>query len=137
VRRMSFMLTAPQMRARTKTVTRRTGWAWLQPGTLLLAVVQARGLPKGAPVRELGVIRVRSVRSERLDALLAPGRARWARGEVVAEGFPELTPAAFVAMFCATHRCAPDDVVTRIEFEHVAAQRERRALTGTRRASRR
>ena len=35
MRSMSFMLTTQQIRDRTKSVTRRTGWADLQPGTLL------------------------------------------------------------------------------------------------------
>lgn len=34
---ISFQRTAAQMRERTKTVTRRLGWATLQPGTLLHA----------------------------------------------------------------------------------------------------
>lgn len=40
--------------------------------------------------------------------------------EVVAEGFPEKTPAEFVVMFCRSHAgCQPDSEVKRIEFEYL------------------
>lgn len=35
MRNMSFQLTVAAVRGRTKTVTRRLGWSWLEPGTLL------------------------------------------------------------------------------------------------------
>lgn len=46
-RNMSFTLTIEQMRARTKTVTRRKGWAFLKPGDLVWAVVKGMGLKPG------------------------------------------------------------------------------------------
>lgn len=50
MRMMSFALTTPQMLARAKTVTRRVGWATLQPGTVLQAVEKSQGLGRGARV---------------------------------------------------------------------------------------
>ena len=43
----------------------------------------------------------------------------YGRQECVREGFPQLTPEQFVAMFCASHKgCTPDTTVTRIEFRY-------------------
>ena len=38
MRRMAFSLTTPQILAQSKTVTRRVGWRFLQPGDLVMAV---------------------------------------------------------------------------------------------------
>lgn len=111
MRSMSFMLTTPQVRARRKWVTRRIGWRGLKPGDLLRAVVKCCGLRKGEHQEPLAVIRVLSRRSERLDEITA--------ADCEAEGFPELTPAQFVAMFCEAMVCQPSTLVQRIEFEYV------------------
>lgn len=110
MRNISFALTEPQILAGTKTVTRRTGWATLAPGTLLMGVRKGMGLKKGETVHRLRPIRVVSVRREALGAI--------DQADVIAEGFPEMTPAEFVAMFCAHNNCGPETVVTRIEFEY-------------------
>ena len=99
MRNISFQLTRPQIVARTKTVTRRVGWQWLEPGTLLSAVEKTQGLKKGEHVVRLATLRVLSVRRERLDQITA--------ADCAAEGFPELTPAQFVAMFCDAMGCVP------------------------------
>jgi hypothetical protein len=112
MRQMSFMLTTPQARARTKTVTRRLGWADLKPGTLIQQVEKGQGLGKGGKVRKIHVIEIVSVRSEPLNAIT--------QADVIAEGFPDMTPGEFVAMFCDHNRpCRPDWRVTRIEFRYV------------------
>lgn len=110
---MSFALTTPQVLARTKTVTRRLGWASLTPGTLLQAVEKGQGLKKGERVRKLCVIRVTDVRREQLYLITA--------GDVVREGFPGMTPFEFVVFFNQANGTRPLDVVTRIEFEYVDA----------------
>lgn len=115
MRQMSFSLTTQQMLARTKTVTRRLGWATLQPGTLIQAVEKSQGLGKGGKVRKLGVIRVVSVRREPLDRILYKGGL----DDIEREGFPTMSGDQFVAMFCEHMRCNDDVEVTRIEFEHV------------------
>lgn len=129
MRNMSFALTTTQILARTKTVTRRTGWAFLKAGDFIQAVEKGMGLKKGEKAHKLAVLRVVDVRTERLDAITADDVAR--------EGFPGWTPEQFVEMFCASHSipdrrqgpprnryrppfpCLPCDEVTRIEFEYV------------------
>ena len=63
---MSFCLTTPQVRAGTKTVTRRIGWWNLKPGELLMAIEKGQGLKKGEHVTRIRPIRVVTVRRERL-----------------------------------------------------------------------
>lgn len=118
MKRMSFMLTAQQMRDRTKTVTRRLGWKTLKPGTRLLAVERCQGIKPGQVVEVFGEIEVVSVRREEL---------HWIDDDdVTAEGFDHLREpevgrgaSAFVQMFCEHMKCRQNDEVTRIEFRHV------------------
>jgi hypothetical protein len=111
MRQMSFMLTTQQCREESKTVTRRLGWRHAKPGDLIQQIEQGQGLKKGETVRKIHVIRVVSVRREPLRRISA--------SDVVKEGFPDLTPAEFIAMFCAHHRVRPSTVVTRIAFRYV------------------
>lgn len=112
MRNMSFALTTPQILARTKTVTRRLGWCDLKPGDLVQAVEKGMGLKKGQKVRRLAVIRIVSVREEPL-ADITPE-------DVIAEGFPEMTPREFTEMFMRTHPpCSRWQFVNRIAFEYV------------------
>lgn len=110
-RNMSFALTTPQMQARIKTVTRRMRWANLRAGEVLNAVEKGMGLRKGERVKLLGQIRIVSVGWEPISAITAE--------DVAAEGFPEWTPAQFIAFFCEHNRCAEETLVNRIEFEHL------------------
>lgn len=122
MRHISFALTTAQIRTRTKTVTRRLGWKFLKPGTLLQPVVKSQGIPKGGHVEKIdGPIRVISVRRESLAMLVDDYRSvfNYGRGEVDREGFKGTPVEEFVDMFCATHRCERDAEVTRIEFEYV------------------
>lgn len=115
MRNMSFSLTTPQVLARTKTVTRRTGWTFLKAGDLIHAVEKGMGLKKGEKVKRLAVIRVVHVRREPLGII----GTRYLYDPVL-EGFPMMSNDEFVAMFCRTHRgCTPDTEVTRIAFEYV------------------
>lgn len=108
---MSFFLTTPQILAGTKTVTRRLGWAFLKPGERFCAVEKCQGLKAGEHVNRLAECEVVSVRRERLDAITA--------ADVALEGFPDLTPEAFVDLFCRANRCESEIEVTRIEFRKV------------------
>lgn len=111
MRAISFMLTTDQIRQRTKDVTRRVGWQNLRAGEQLRGVVKAMGLKKGERHQVLAVIEVVSVRRERLDAITAE--------DVIREGFPEMTAAEFVAMFCRSHRgVTAATEITRIEFKY-------------------
>lgn len=126
MRNLSFALTTAQVRARTKTVTRRRGTWWarvLKPGDLLCAVEKSQGIKRGGLVR-LGVIRVVSVRTERLDAMTNHGTtcvSEYGDAEAVKEGFGghPIDGYGFILMFCEHMGGAPDQTVTRIEFEYV------------------
>lgn len=107
---ISFALTTDQIRCRTKTVTRRTGWRTLKPGDLLQAVVKGMGLRKGESPERLSILRVIDVRREPLHAI--------DDDDVCREGF--IMPAHdFVEMFCDHMKCDRDQMVTRIEFRYV------------------
>jgi hypothetical protein len=110
-RHMSFFHTIPQILEETKTVTRRLGWWFLQPGDLLWAVEKGQGLKKGERAVKMKLIRVVSARIEPLGAIT--------KEEIIAEGFPELSPAAFLALFGQINKgCEPDTPVNRIEFAY-------------------
>ena len=120
MRRMAFSHTSPQILDRSKTVTRRTGWRYLNPGDLIEAVEKSRGLKKGEHVRALGVLRVVSVRFEPLSKLVTDGR--YAEDELPREGFPCWSRDDFIAMFLRVNALKSTAVtVTRIEFEYVQA----------------
>lgn len=112
MRNISFALTTEQVRKRTKTVTRRLGWTFLKPGTLLQPVEKCQGLKKGERIAKIGgPVRVVSVRRTPLNTI--------DKVDCIAEGFPELTAQEFVDFFCKHNGCAPGHDVTRIEFEYM------------------
>lgn len=113
-RNMSFYLTTDQVRNRTKTVTRRSGWQTLKPGTVVNACVKCMGLKAGETVERICQIRIVNVRREPLKAIIAEGQAGADR-----EGFPSMTPEEFVAMFCHHMGGDANQDITRIEFEYV------------------
>ncbi len=107
----SFRYTWPQMLDRSKTVTRRLGWRWAKPGTLVLPVYQAMGRRAGEPLVHLDwPIEVISSTWEPLQQIT--------QADVVAEGFPDLEPAGFVVMFCNHMGGYPGDLVNRFHFRH-------------------
>jgi hypothetical protein len=111
---MSVSLTEPAVLDRSKTVTRRTGWLSLRAGARLTLCRKVMGLKPGEKVVRLVDVEVVDVRRERLAAITAE--------DVRAEGFPQMSPAQFVAFFCGSHRgCAPDSVVTRIQWRYLGA----------------
>lgn len=111
-RNMSFMLTTEQFKNRSKRVTRRVGWWNLTAGEILNGVKKAMGLKKGEKIEVLGQIRVLKVSAERLDAIT--------QFEVFNEGFPNMTRAQFIEMFCESHKgCRPSTIINRIEFEYL------------------
>lgn len=114
---MSFSLTTEQYRNRTKTVTRRIGWHNAKVNQVCRAVEKAQGLRKGEHQVQLGFHKWISLRWERLDKMLTD--PEYGRGEVIKEGFPEMTPAEFVEMFCKANKCTPSTKVHRMEFEYL------------------
>lgn len=112
MRNMSFSLTTPQMRAKTKHVTRRLGWIHLRAGDQVMACEKCMGRKAGEPLVRIGPIMIHTTRWESL-SLMTPE-------ECIREGFPDLTPSQFIEMFCATHKgCTPSTVVHRIAFRHL------------------
>ncbi len=113
MRNMSFTLTIPQFKNQTKNVTRRIGWGFLVPGNKLMGCEKCQGIKKGGLVR-LGIIQVVSVRIEPLSAITID--------DVIAEGFPDMTPNEFVLMFCEHMKCTPETTVNRIEFRYLKSE---------------
>lgn len=110
-RLMSVALTTPQVRERSKTVTRRAGWRFLKPGDHLTLCPKVMGFRRGEHPERIVDVEILSVRRERLDAIT--------EHDVAAEGF-EMTPAEFVSFFCGTHKgCRPDSEITRIEWRYL------------------
>jgi len=117
-RNISFFLTKRQFLDRSKDVTRRLGWGWAKPGDVLCGIEKGQGLKKGERIVRLGDIRLVSVRQEPLQRMLDD--LKYGRDEVRREGFSEMTPAEFVAFFCASHSgCFPDRPLTRLEFAYI------------------
>lgn len=118
MRNMSFALTTQQVQDMAKDVTRRLGWLYLKPGNAFQPVKKCMGLRPGEKIERIGgaVVTVSTTR-EPLRRLI--DELEYGREECRREGFPHLSPAEFVAMFCASHRgCTPESIVTRIEFSY-------------------
>lgn len=111
MRNMSFAMTTPQFKARSKDVTRRFGWWFLKPGDKVRAVEKGMGIPKGEKMKMLGLIEIVSVRREPLHNITPQ--------DCVREGFPNMLPGDFVDMLCFHYGCARDAEVNRIEFKHI------------------
>lgn len=111
-RHMSFAATIPQIRNRSKTITRRRGWRKLEPGTEIWAVEKGQGLKKGEKVNRIALLEIVDVRVEALWRV----HARF--GETAKEGFPEMLPSEFVEFYCQMNGGTQDQLVTRIEFRY-------------------
>ena len=119
MRHMSFALTKAQIRAGTKFVTRRLGWEYLQPGEHVMACEKVMGRRPGEPLVRIREIVITAVERERLSRLTR--EPAYGRRELDLEGFPQMEPAGFVAIFCRTHKdCTPGKTVTRIAFRYAA-----------------
>lgn len=116
MKNMSFAMTTEQVRNQTKDVTRRFGWLDLKVGDQFQPVVKGMGLAKGEKVEKIGLpVTVVLVYREPIGAM----RGDYGRRECIREGFPNLSPAEFVAMLCKSKRGAtPESLVTRIQFKY-------------------
>jgi len=111
-RLMSVALTTPQVRSRSKTVTRRDGWKFLEPGDRVTLCPKVMGFRRGEHPERIVDVEIISVRRERLDTITA--------SDVAAEGFPGHTPGWFVKFFCDSHKgCGPGSEITRIEWRYL------------------
>ena len=118
-RNMSFALTTEQIKNRTKTVTRRVGWGFLNPGDIVNACVKCMGLKPGEKVQRLAQIRIVRTRIEPLSRMILQGE--YGASEAAKEGFPGWSGDQFVEMFMEhmTAKFSADTLVNRIEFEYV------------------
>ena len=110
-RNMSFALTTEQFKAKTKTVTRRFGWWFLNPGDIVCGVEKAMGLKKGEKINKFGLIRIISSAGEPLCTIN--------KSECIKEGFPEIEPEDFIQMLCSHSGRKREEEVNRIEFEYL------------------
>lgn len=118
MRNISFRLTKYPFLEHRKTVTRRSGWSDLAPGTELQGVFKSQGLSRGERVEKLGRIRVVSVRPEPLNRLIDD--KAYGLDEMIREGFPGLDPAMFVKHYLTTHVGGDVETsVNRIEYVHL------------------
>jgi hypothetical protein len=126
MKNMSFFLTTESARARTKTVTRRNGWAGLKPGDRVQQVVKGQGLKQGEKIQKIHVIQIINNRPETLNLLIQ--MPEYGRREMVREGFPEMDPANFVKMYCDHNKTTPSSLVNRISFRYLISSREEDTL---------
>ena len=119
-RLLSVSHTKEQVRARTKTQTRRLGW-WedkngrrlVVPGDTLTPCEKVTGRRKGEPMVRICDVRVTAVRREPLNHIA------FHPGDVAAEGFPNWSPYDFIAFFCDTFKVPSTRDVTVIEWEYL------------------
>lgn len=108
-------MTTDQVIAETKTVTRRFGWVFLDPGDRIRPVRKSMGLKKGEKIEPLlpagRCIEVVSTRWEPLNAIT--------KHECFLEGFPHLGPSQFVWMIISHYGCRADKLINRIVFKYV------------------
>jgi len=112
MRNMSFSLTTEQYKRRGQTVTRRLGWGSLKPGDMVCGVGNCQCLKKGEKVKRLHVIQVVSNTPEQLRYM--------DKADCIREGFPDMEPPEFIAMFCKHNKCRPTTVINRIEFRYLS-----------------
>lgn len=124
---ISFSLTTDQVKRGFETgkiekdVTRRMGWLRLKAGDILVACRKCMGRKKGEPLEVLGNIKVVSVRREKLRMMIDD--IYYGIREVEREGFEAYeeyrNPEKWVEWFCSTHKCTPENEITRIEFTYL------------------
>ena len=121
MRNMSFSKTTAQIRARTKTVTRRLGWGDLKPEDMVCAVEKGQGLKKGEKVKRIAPLRIEGLRPESLLKILE--EPDYGRREMILEGFPGRDPVDFVEMFLEMNEFDyTEKKINRIQFSYPAAE---------------
>jgi len=110
-RNMSFAMTVDQVRNKTKTVTRRFGWDFLQPGDILHAVEKGMGIKKGEKIKRICKIRIIGFRKERLCDIT--------QDDVIKEGFESWDEEDYINLITDQYNVKREVVMNRIEFEYV------------------
>lgn len=125
-RLMSVAMTEQAVVERRKTVTRRKGWVFLKPGDRLTLCRKVQGRKPGEPLVRLAEVEVVSARREPLCAVAGRyesdpdgyGDLLWP--EVIAEGFPGMSPEEFMRrFFIDAQGIEVMDDVTRIEWRYL------------------
>lgn len=116
-RNQSFFHTKKQYLARTKTVTRRDGWAFARVGDIVNGCEKCQGLRKGETIVVMGQHRYIDLRWEPLCRMI--DEPDYGAQEVIKEGFPDMTPTEFVAFLCNVMKCTPKKLVHRMEYVFV------------------
>lgn len=115
MRNMSFSMTTPQFRDKTKTITRRLGWWFLKPGDIVNGVKKAMGLKKGEKIESIHQIKIISVTPEKIKFIT--------QSDVIKEGFPKWSPKQFIEFLCNKHpKITSETVFNRIVFEYIEKQ---------------
>lgn len=111
-RLMSVAYTEQQVRDRIKSVTRRKGWLFLEPGDRLTLCRKIQGRKPGEPLVRIADVEVVAASREPLNVITPD--------EVEREGFPGMAPDEFVRRFFVDAQgMSVDDTVTRIEFRYL------------------
>lgn len=115
---MSVAFTEDAVRNRTKTVTRRKGWKFLEPGDRLTLCRKVMGRKPGEPLVRIVDVEVLAVHQEQLVDLM--NRPEYAAEEMAREGFPGMSPHDFVNhYFVLAQGMKIADFVTRIEWRYL------------------
>ena len=122
MRLMSVAFTEDAVRARRKTVTRRNGWLFAQPGDQIALCRKVMGRKKGEPLDIITTVEIIDVRREPLNAMLDD--LDYGFTETTLEGFPEGHPEHFPShfvekFFLNAQRMKPTDHVTRIQWRYL------------------
>lgn len=110
-RLISASLTEQAVVDRSKTVTRRLGWLFVNVGDRLTVCRKVMGRRRGEPLVRLAEVEVIDVRREPLNAITPD--------DVIKEGFPGQTVTQFIAYFRLHMKCNSDTEVTRIEWRYI------------------
>lgn len=115
-RLMSVSFTEGAVRARRKTVTRRLGWRFLQPGQHVTLCRKVMGRRAGEPLERIAEVEIVSVRREPLAAITA--------GDIIREGFATAAGyradrERFLSLFRDHMKAGPETIVTRIEWRYL------------------
>lgn len=113
-------MTEAAIREKRKTVTRRLGWLFLEPGDLIQPVRKTMGLGKGGRVEKIGgPICILRVNREALSDMTGEYGFLETEREGFPEGHPRHWPSSFIEHFCLVNRCVPNTEITRILFAYV------------------
>jgi hypothetical protein len=115
-RLMSVALTEAAVLGRSKTVTRRLGWQFLKPGDRLTLCRKVMGRKPDEPLVKIVDVQVVSTRWEPLFEI--------SDDDVAREGFPNLDREGFIRFFCQEMGVYPEELVNRIEWVYLEADRE-------------